>query len=250
MQSVDRAVSILQVLARRGNGGVTEISKDLAIHKSTVSRLLLTLEARGLVEQDTSRGRYRLGYGVVQLARGANANRDLAEIGRSIINGLAGEVGETVHIVGRAGMEIVTVDQSVGSSSISVVKVIGHRDPLYPTAAGKVFLADLTVPEQRALLGDHPPVRYTPHTIVDVEAYLAGLHAARERGYATSFEEMEIGLVAVAAPIRGFDGNVEATVVVSGPAFRLTPARMADITPKLMSGALQISERNGFPKSG
>jgi IclR family transcriptional regulator, acetate operon repressor len=71
VHSVDRAISILQVLARHGAAGVTEIAAEVDVHKSTVSRLLGTLEARGLVEQSSNRGRYRLGYGVVQLAAGA-----------------------------------------------------------------------------------------------------------------------------------------------------------------------------------
>ena len=84
VHSVDRAISVLQVLARRGPSAVTEIATELGVHKSTVFRLLGTLDSRGLVDQNTSRGRYQLGYGVVQLAAGATRRLDLSVVSRPI----------------------------------------------------------------------------------------------------------------------------------------------------------------------
>src|SRR5919197_700684 len=82
VQSVHRAISILQVLALEGAAGVTEIAAELGVHKSTVYRLVATLEARGLVVQNSERGRYRLGYGVVQLAVGAPAITSVSWVGQ------------------------------------------------------------------------------------------------------------------------------------------------------------------------
>src|SRR3712207_9425087 len=103
VQSVDRAISILQVLARHGTASVTEIAGELGLHKSTVFRLLATLDARGLVEQNAERGRYQLGYGEVQLAAGATKARDLSLLGLPLCRALAETVGETVNVeIGRA----------------------------------------------------------------------------------------------------------------------------------------------------
>lgn len=250
VQSVDRAISILQILARRGDAGVTEISKELLVHKSTVSRLLSTLEARGLVEQSSNRGRYRLGYGVVQVAEGVNKKHDLIVTSRPVCNELAEDVGETVHVTVRRGNSIVTIDQVMGSSAISTLNALGKEDPLLPTSAGKVFLADMSRLELETYLDANPLTRYTAHTIVDPIQVKADLAAVRERGYACSFEELEIGLVGVAAPIRALDGRVIAALIVSGPAFRIDKTRTVQIGERLIIAAAQISERNGFPKAG
>ncbi len=84
MQSVHRAISVLQVLARVGTAGVTELAAELGLHKATVFRLVATLESRGLVEQHSERGRYRLGHGVVQLAAGATKADDLSLLSRPV----------------------------------------------------------------------------------------------------------------------------------------------------------------------
>jgi IclR family transcriptional regulator, acetate operon repressor len=249
VQSVDRAISILQVLARHGVAGVTEIANELSVHKSTVSRLLGTLEARGLVEQSTNRGRYRLGYGVAQLAEGASKKHDLTLISRTVCTELAEDVGETVNVVVHEGRRVVTIDQVIGSASITTVNWVGRRQTLHATSSGKVFLANMPSDELQTYL-DEELTRYTPNTIVDPVAMEAELQAVRERGYARTLEEQEIGLVAVAAPIRALDGRVIAALAVSGPTFRLHEATIPGVAERLLAAAAEISERNGYPKAG
>src|SRR5215207_5373623 len=140
VQSVHRAISILQVLAL-GPAGVTDIATELGVHKSTVFRLLATLEARGLVEQHTERGRYRLGYGVVQLAAGATKSDDLSLLSRPICRQLAETVHETVNVAVHDGTAVVSIDQVLGSPTITTHNWVGQRAPLHATSAGKVFLA-------------------------------------------------------------------------------------------------------------
>ena len=249
VQSVDRAVSILQVLGRRGVVGVTDLSTELTLHKSTVSRLLSTLEARGLVEQTGSRGRYRLGYGVVQLAEGAGKKHDLSLSSRAVCDVLAEELGESVLITVHDENDVVTIDQVIGSSLITTRDWVGQRNPLHATAAGKVFLADMSKEELRPYLRRGLP-RFTGATIVDRAALQAELAVVQERGYATTQEEQEVGLTAVAAPIRGHDGRVIAALCIAGPAFRLQPAVLPGIAQRLLPAAARISERNGYPKVG
>lgn len=249
VQSVDRAISILQVLARRRIAGVTEIANELSVHKSTVSRLLGTLEARGLVEQDASRGRYRLGYGVVQLAQGATRKHDIAVISRSVCSALAEDVGETVNVVVHEGRTVVTIDQVIGSSSITTVNWVGQRNPLHATSAGKVFLASMPREELQTYL-DAQMERFTDYTITEPAALETDLAVVRENGFATTYEEQEIGLAAVGAPVRALDGRVIAALTVSGPTFRIDRATIPGIAERLRAAAAQISERNGYPKAG
>ncbi len=127
VQSVDRAVSILELLADVGTAGVTEIAEELALHKSTAFRLLMTLEARGLVEQAVERGKYRVGYTAVQLAAGAAKVRDIAVVGRPVCTELASSVGETVNIAVHDGLEVLTVDQAIGHATVTAVDAVGKR---------------------------------------------------------------------------------------------------------------------------
>ncbi|WP_032368285.1 IclR family transcriptional regulator [Rhodococcoides fascians] len=249
VQSVDRAVSILQILGRYGPRSVTEIAADLSLHKSTAFRLLATLEGRGLVEQATSRGKYQLGYGVVQLATGAARGHDLSVVSRPICQDLAVEVGETVNIAVRDGDSVVSIDQVIGSAAVTTINWVGQRTPLHATSAGKVFLAFLPETDRKAVLADDLE-RFTPHTIVDIELLEKELDQVREQSFAVTHEEHEIGLAAVAAPIRVLDGSVVAAVTASGPTFRIHDGSIPTIVEHVMAAAAAISERNGYPKQG
>lgn len=249
MQSVDRAISILQVLGRRGVIGVTGISKELGVHKSTVSRLLGTLEARGLVEQTAHRGRYRLGYGVVQLAEGMSKKPDLSVISRPVCSLLAEEVGETVNVAVHEARAVVTVDQVIGSSQVTTVNWVGQHNSMHATAAGKVFLATMPPAELQTYL-DEKLERFAEQTIVDAAEMERELDVVRESGFARSVDELEVGLAAVAAPIRALDGRVIAALAVSGPTYRINDETIPAIAARMLKAAAEISERNGYPKAG
>ena len=249
VQSVDRAISILQVLARRGLTSVTVLSQDLALHKSTVSRLLGTLEARGLVEHIPGRGGYRLDYGVVQLAERVATKPDLVVTSRPVCTALADDRGETANVVVLEGRQIVTVDQVIGNSSVTAVNWMGRRLPLHVTASGKVFLAHLPAAELDEMLAQGLD-RYTERTIVDPGALRDQLAQVRERDYGWVVEEQEVGLIAVAAPIRALDGRVIAAIAASGPTFRIDPEQIPELAARVQAAAARISERNGQPKSG
>lgn len=249
VQSVDRAVSILQVLAARGPSGVTDIAEALAIHKSTVFRLLATLESRGLVEQDTERGRYRIGYTMVELAAGASKVNDLSLLSRPICQELAAAVGDTVNVAIHDGHDVISVDQAIGAAAITTWDWVGRRTPMHATASGKLFLAYMA-PGQVAEIFARGPEKYTPHTIIDPARLTAEFEAVRERGYAITIEEHALGLAAIAAPIRALDGQVIAAVALSGPTFRINEETVPDLAEQLMTAGAKISWRRGYVKRG
>lgn len=249
VNSVHRAISILQVLARLGSAGVTEIASELSIHKSTVFRLLATLESRGLVEQNAARGRYQIGFGVAQLAAEAAQKQDLTVTGRHTCQALASEVGDTVNIAVLDGTSVVSVEQVLGSASVSAVNWVGQRAPIHATSAGKVFLAYMDEAERAAVLTGRLKA-FTDSTITDRKALEKQLAEVRKRGYSFTSEEHEVGLAAVAAPIRGLDGQIIAAVTVSGPNFRINESSIPAIAERLLAAAAEISERNGYPKAG
>ncbi|MGW2291563.1 IclR family transcriptional regulator [Streptomyces phaeochromogenes] len=248
VQSVDRAVSILQVLATRGPSGVTEVSEELGIHKSTVFRLLATLEARGMVEQDAERGRYRVGYTMIELAAGASKTNDLSSLSHPICQELAATVGDTVNVAIQDGDAVISIGQAIGASIMSI-DWVGKRAPIHATSSGKLFMAHMT-PDELAEIFAKGPEKYTSHTITDPAALAQELETVREQGYATTSEEHEIGLAALAAPIRALDGRVIAAVTLSGPTFRINEDTVPDLAEQLMRAGAKISWRRGYVKRG
>lgn len=250
VQSVDRALTILDLLGSDAELGVTEIAGMLAVHKSTASRLLATLETHGLVEQYPDRGRYRLGVGLLRLAGATRARLDVVKESREVTEALARRVGETVNVVILSGTETLYLDQVTGPSSIQIHNWVGHRNPLHATANGRVLLAHVP-PERLSVLlaaisdaDDRLPL-LTDRSIATVPALLEDLDLIRARGYALAVDELELGLTAVAAPVRGLDGDVIASLSVSGPSFRLGPDELPAVVEAVLGAADLISARMG-----
>ena len=240
VQSVDRAVTILELLAERGEAGATEIAKALGVHKSTAFRLTSALERRGLVAQPGERGKYRLGLGLVRLAGAATARLDLAQHSRPTCERLALQVAETVNVAVLYAGAALNIDQVLGPSAVTTHNWVGQRTPLHATSSGKVLLAYLA-PEKLDQLLSGELQRFTPQTIADPEQLRTQLVAVRRVGYAFTVEELEQGLNAVAAPVFGPDGEVVAAVSASGPSFRLTQQRIPAVADVVCAAAAEIS---------
>ncbi|WP_158843985.1 IclR family transcriptional regulator [Saccharothrix deserti] len=245
IQSVDRALTVLSLLARHGELGVTEIAAMLAVHKSTAFRLVATLELHELVEQNTERGKYRLGMGVLQLAGATTARLDIVQRGRPVILRLAEELGETVNITVLSGHEALYLDQVAATAALRPHNWVGQRIPLHATSNGKVLLAHVSQ-ERFAELTAEPLRRFTDRTNTDVAALEAEVRAAARDGYAVAVDELEIGLTAIAAPIAGPDGEVVGSVSASGPTFRIPAERIPAVVAKVVEAAGQISRRLGW----
>jgi DNA-binding IclR family transcriptional regulator len=241
VQSVDRAITVLEILARRGEAGVSEVASEIAVHKSTAFRLLGALEGRGLVEQAGDRGKYRLGVGLIPLAGAVSDRLDVTHQGRPVCRRLAAELGETVNVAVLREQWAVNVDQARGPSTVSTHNWVGQLTPLHCTSSGKVLLAFSNRPDPL------PPLRrFTPQTVTDPAQLQAELDAILVTGIGRVCEEYEVGLNAAAAPVRDRFGSVVAAVSVSGPSYRLTPERMDEIAPRLAAGAAEISQRMGY----
>lgn len=257
VQSVDRAITVLEILARRGEAGVSEVAAEIAVHKSTAFRLLASLEGRGLVEQADDRGKYRLGFGIVRLAGAVSARMDVTRHGRGVCERLAGQIGETVNLAVAQEGHAINLDQVRGPSAVTAHNWVGQLTPLHATSSGKVLLAwrnpdpdagpdtDTDTDAVAALVGPGPLPRFTPATITAPAALHEELTRVRAAGYAITLEEYEVGLNAMAAPIREYGGRVVAAVSASGPAYRFTETRMHELADILIAGAQEISRRMG-----
>ncbi len=244
IQSVDRAIDVLEYLARYGEGAVTDVASVLRVHKSTVFRLLAALEARGLVEQVSERGKYRLGSGILRLAGAAAERLDIVEQSREVTRRLALEIGETVNVARYEAGAAVNLDQARGAAAVTSHNWVGQATALHATSSGKVLLAHLDRDlRERHLVG--PLERFTPATVTDPDRLRQQLEECLAAGWAFTIEELELGLNAVAAPIRQHDGSVIAAVSVSGPSYRLTPERIPVVARSTVAAADEISRRLG-----
>jgi IclR family transcriptional regulator, acetate operon repressor len=245
VRSVDRAAALLLALGESdGEAGVTELARRLGLHKSTASRLLATLERRGLVEQDTDNGKYRLGLAVIRLAERAERALDLRSIALPELERLARATRETAGLGALDGDQLLTVAQVDGPNLIAAGDWTGRTTPLHCVASGKVLLAALAEREVLRIVR-RGLVAYTERTITELEPLLEELSRVRRRGYATALGEYEVSLNAVAAPVYDSRGSVIAAVHVWGPAFRLTTRRVPELATQVQRSAAAITLQLG-----
>ena len=247
VQSVDRALTILGILARLGEAGVTEIAAELGVHKSTAFRLVATLESHGMVEQNEDRGKYRLGVGVLRLAGATTARLDVVQEARPICRKLAADSGETVNIAVLSDRSALYLDQVAGQSALQSHNGVGQHIPLHATSNGKVLLSGLNSDEVDNRLPKLPS--YTTDTVTSRARLRRELAEVRDQGYAVAVDELEVGLTAIAAPIRNAHGDVIASLSVSGPTFRLGEPRVKELVPVVQDAADEVSRRLGYGTS-
>jgi DNA-binding IclR family transcriptional regulator len=245
VQSVDRAITVMEFLARRGWSGVTEVSRELDIHKSTAYRLLTTLRDRGLVEQDAATEKYRLGFGVVMLARAVSADLDILRCAKPLCERLSERTGETVTVAVLEGDDAVVIHQSLSRTSALSVDWTGHHSPLHATAAGKIFLAYMPE-DQRMRILEGPLERFTGSTTVDPETLREQVARILHDGYSHTVEELETGLSAIGVPICSSESTVVGAVSVSGPSFRLEAADLLATVEMARGTTAEISRCLGY----
>lgn len=238
VQSVDRAITVLELIAGRGEAGVSELAVALDVHKSTAFRLLGALEEHGLVEQIGDRGKYRLGFGLIPLAGRVAERLEVTTQGREVCDELASRLGETVNIAIPDRGWAVNVDQARGPAMVTTYNWLGRITPMHNTSSGKILLAAALADDPAAMPDDVGPA--------DRDQLRAELAQVTDRGYAWSLEELEAGLNAVAAPVRDHGGAVIAALSLSGPAYRLPAARIEEITPDVVAAGREISRRMGY----
>lgn len=246
IQSIERAAAILRSFAEANTElGVTDLSRRLDLHKSTVSRFLSTLQREGFVQQNPETSKYRLGLRLVSLASVVLDSMDVRRVARPYLERLADQTQETVNITVLDGDECVNIDRVASPKPIRYVGWIGRRTPPHCTSTGKVLLAYLSSEQHDAILPDPLPA-LTSQTITDRQELEAVLAAVRENGYATAHEEFEEGLSAIAAPLRNHTGNVIATVSISGPTYRIGTDDLQRYVDPLREVARNISAALGY----
>ena len=249
IQTVINALRVLDAFRHAEDFGVTELSRELALHKNNVFRLLATLENHGYVEQ-TADERYRLGLRALELGQAFLRGRQLVRRARPVMEQLAAEVRESVHLATLREYEVVFLDGVEADRLVKAGTREGQRLPVHCTAAGKVLMSLAPQPLRENFersIARQGLSLHTERTIVDTTKLFDHLRAVASEGFAMDFEECEEGLVCAAAPVFGPTGEVLAALSISGPAYRLGEERMhREIAPHLTGAAGRLSRELGF----
>jgi DNA-binding IclR family transcriptional regulator len=252
---VSRAIAILKSFTHeKPERGVGELSRELGLHKSTVSRLMITLERGGLLHRNRETRRYRLGIGLIGLAAQVVSYLDVREVASPVLRQLSKACQESVNLVildppvegsGPTGQVVNLVQFVPPKRQVKNIGRVGRRLCAHCTAAGKVLLAFLPETVLQQTLPSSLE-RFTPHTITNADRLRQELEMVREQGYAVAREELEEGLNAIASPIYDHSGQVIAAASVSGPAYRVTPESLPHLTIQLVAATSQISAQLGY----
>ncbi|HYF95263.1 MAG TPA: IclR family transcriptional regulator [Symbiobacteriaceae bacterium] len=239
---------ILETLAHAGSEGlgVTEVATRLREHKSTVLRLLVTLENEGYVGQDARTLNYYLRTKLFQLGSAGLAGMDLVKVARPHLDRLGALTGEVVHLGVLDEGEVVYIIKVDSQHVINMYSRIGRRSPAHCTGLGKALIAYLPDDQLEQLIRLRGLKQYTPNTISDPAALRAHLAVIRERGVAFDHEEHEPGVRCVSAPVRDHSGAVVAAVSVAAPTLRLTPEQAEALVDTVRATANVISDELGY----
>jgi IclR family transcriptional regulator, KDG regulon repressor len=237
VESVDRALRLLQELGRHGSGAsLEELSVATALPKSSVHRTLAALRGRGFVMQQDD-GRYLIGSELLRVAFDFHDRVDLRVVLRPVLTRLRDELNETVHLGLLQGGDVVYLDKLESSHPITLTSMVGGRNPAHCTAVGKALLA-WSYPDEtrlRAWIAQQGAlVRRTPHSITSADALVRETERIRADGYARDREESELGVRCLAAPVFLGSARPRAAVSVSAPRDRLPASRMRAIIPILV----------------
>lgn len=201
--------------------GVTELAGKLGLGKSTVHRLLATLESEQLVDQNPDTGKYRLGLAILELAGAASSPSELHNAVLIPMSLLRVRTGETVQASVLDGRQVVYVERLESPNTLRLFLEVGRRNYAHSTGSGKCLLAYLSDDELEVVLSGWTMPRLTDYTITDPRDLRQQLKEVRARGYACNRHESEVGVLSVAAPIRDSTRRVIAALSVAGPSQRL-----------------------------
>lgn len=247
VQSVDRALTILEELSDYEDGlGITEISRNINLHKTTVFRLMGTLIEKGYVEQDAETNKYKITLKLFELGSKKLEKMDILTIARPHLKRLVRETSEVVHLVILDGTDIVYIDKVESESTIRMHSRIGKRAPAYCTAVGKAMLAHHSDNDVERIWKNSRILKYTENTITNFDEFKEELRIIKERGYSIDNEENELGVRCVGAPIFNHKREVNFAISVSGPIMRITDDKVEEIAQKVMECSSNISKELGY----
>jgi len=248
LSTLDKGLYVLEALASLNTSEaptLTELSQHLGMHRSTLLRILATLQFRGYVVRDRATDRYRVGIRVLSISSAVLRNLDIRQVARPALQRLCTEMQELVLLTVLSEGMVVTIERLEGNQTISLRTELGEQRPAYCTASGKAILAFMRDSEVDRILARGMPA-ITPRTITSREAMVQQLTEINERGFAWDDEERLEGVKCVAAPVFGHEGHVIAAVTVAAFSLRTSWERVWQLGEQTRAAAADISQQLGL----
>jgi DNA-binding IclR family transcriptional regulator len=247
-RAVDRALDILLCFTRQTPAlSMTQIAEMVGMNKSTVHRMLGTLESKRFIQRDPVTGIYRLGIRILQMAYLTLEQNELRLLAAPYLRKLCDDHRETITLSVLDDADVVFLDVIESPQRVKLAASTGQRLPASATAAGKAMLAHLPEATIRKTL-ERKLQAYTATTIQSLDVLINTLALVRAQGYATAEQEYEDGINAVAAPVLNSARQPIAAITVTGPAYRFPASKMNEIGPSLALVAKDVGrgvETNG-----
>lgn len=250
VQSVAHVLQLFEVYRTtdyREEFGVTELSKQLGLHKNNVFRLLATLESRGYIEQNKATENYRLGIEIFDLGQKYLNKLGLLKLARPFMEKVVSEINESVYIGILKEGSVVYLDIVEAMQTIKIVSRVGKDVPAYCTAIGKIQLAYASEEELNKIYMGARLKKYTDKTITSLPELKKHLKIVAENDYAIDDEEFEESVRNVGVPVKNYEGVSIAAISATGPVCRMTPEKIDnEVLPTLKKYAREISKRLGY----
>ena len=243
VKTIDRLVRVIECFtSERSTWSLAELASELDLPKSTLHRFLVGLEVHGILRRDADDKKWRLGHRLFIWGSLAAESTGLRHIARPIMHKLAGETGETTILTVYHDKEVICTDKVETSHHVRLALEVGARRACHAGASSKILMAYLPEEEIQAILRDKGLPKLCTNTITDPEKLKAELARIRERGYAQSLEETDLGAWGVAAPIRDWKGQVVGAIGVAGPTLRYSKEKIRQHAMLCCQAADEISK--------
>ncbi len=242
VKTIDRLVQVLDCFSpTQPTWSLAELSLHLGLPKSTLHRFLASLQVHGILRRDPDDKRWRLGYRLVTWGELASDSTDLRHVARPIMRDLVSSTGETAVLTVYQNQEAVCIEKIETSHSVRLTLDAGTRRPLHAGASSKILMAYLPQDQVRLIIRDKGLPAICTNTITDPDGLMAELARIRQRGYAESIEETDIGAWGVATPIHDRNDNVLAAIGIVGPSLRFSQELAQQYVTLCRSAAQHIS---------
>lgn len=241
-----KALDLLEALAECRQVGLSDLSRQAHVHKTSAYRILATLESRGYVVKDGRLRTYMPGPKLIAVSATFMSGLGLVQVARPVLEAVHAEFGETVNLAVLNERAVLYIDVLESPRGLRMAARVGTRDAMHSTALGKAFLSCLPPRELKRLLTGYDWERLTRRTIRTADAFERELAGVRQRGYAVDDEENEIGARCVGVPIQNRDGRPIGALSISGPASRLRHSLLRRIGERLKAAAQEIEGRVGW----
>lgn len=247
IQVAEKLFLVIELLAENGPMGIMDISSSLGFHKSTVHRLVSSLQYMGYIRQDEESLKYSLSLKFLEIGSKILEQTNMASLIHPALRRLSEHTGETVHLVRREGTEAVYIDKVESNvSSIRMVSRVGSRVPLYCSGVGKALLAELEDGEIEEIWNTSNIRRLTPKTITVFEKLMERIQTVRQAGYAIDDEENEEGVRCIAVSLYDYHKEPVYALSISAPVSRMTDERLLELKDAVLGFKKEIAGKLGL----